>query len=390
MRLLYASERPPYPLFLGGAVRSAHQLLRRLTYDLGVECTAVGSLDYSVSPWSYPDSADYESLGIKQIQRYDHRASIDCGYNVQLIPDFHERFDGFLEEFKPDVVWAQLESSERILNVAHARGVKSLFYVHDAEFRPDELKATIKHDCHIVCGSGFLATKVRNATGRRAHVVYPASELYFGTTGDPQGHITMINPHRVKGIDVFFEIAQRMPQEQFLLLESWKLNQAALAELQTRLARVPNVRFQRRVSDMQSIYRQTKLLLVPSVWEEGFGMVAIEAQSCRIPVIASARGGLPESVGDGGVLIKDYRNVDLWVRAINEVLADSATYAEFAESAVRHAGSTDFRPDELARRFLDICVTDIPRATPYRRTLQAAFAHLEKVPGLGRLFRARY
>jgi glycosyltransferase involved in cell wall biosynthesis len=44
-------------------------------------------------------------------------------------------------------------------------------------------------------------------------------------------------------------------------------------------------------------------------------MVAVEAQSCGIPIIASARGGLPEAVGDGGLLIEDYRNVEAWVAA---------------------------------------------------------------------------
>ena len=164
------------------------------------------------------------------------------------------------------------------------------------------------------------SVKVLLATGCRAHVVYPPAELYFGERGDPDGYVTMINAHKVKGLETFLEVARRLPRVRFLLQESWKLKDDALAALQARLTELPNVTFQHRVSDMRQVYRKTRLLLAPSVWEEGFGMVAVEAQSCGIPVIASARGGLPESVGDGGLLIKDYRNVDDWVAAVRSVL----------------------------------------------------------------------
>lgn len=180
----------------------------------------------------------------------------------------------------------------------------------------------------------------------------------------------------MKGIDTFLAIAQRLPTESFLLLESWKLSDADLANLQARLTALPNVRFQRRVSDMRAIYRQTKLLLIPSIWEEGFGMVAIEAQSCGIPVIASARGGLPESVGDGGLLIPDYRNVDAWIEAINRILRDVAVYRDESRRALNHARSPDFAPPQLARRFLAAGSAPVPRTGHLRRTLDAAWKRL--------------
>ena len=200
----------------------------------------------------------------------------------------------------------------------------------------------------------------------------------------------MINPNRVKGIDTLFEIARRLPSEKFLLVESWKLNDADLANLQTQLAQVPNVRFVRRVSDMRSIYGETKLLLVPSVWEEGFGMVAIEAQSCAIPVIASARGGLPESVGEGGILISDYGNAGAWVEAIGRVLGDAAIYREWSDRARRHAGAEDFVPTQLARRFLEVCSAPVPRRAAHARVLNATRDCLQKIPVLDRILRRAF
>ena len=54
---------------------------------------------------------------------------------------------------------------------------------------------------------------------------------------------------------------------------------------------------------MGRVFDRTRVLLMPSIWEEPFGRLPVEAGACGIPTLASARGGLPESVGDGGILI---------------------------------------------------------------------------------------
>jgi alpha-1,3-rhamnosyl/mannosyltransferase len=56
------------------------------------------------------------------------------------------------------------------------------------------------------------------------------------------------------------------------------------------------------------LYQGATGLVIPSLWE-GFGLPALEAMACGTPVIASNRGGLPEVVGDAGVLV-DPTNVD--------------------------------------------------------------------------------
>lgn len=371
MRILYASERPPYPFFLGGAARSAHYLMSILAQDHGVECRAVGSKAFRGSNWSTPDPEHYAALGITDVIEAADRTTIRCAYPVEVLDDFNNALARTIEHFAPDVVWTQLDGIESVARIAHTKGVKVLVFLRDAEDSPNVLKSLAALGCCLVCNSHFMAQRIKRITGRHARVIYPSLEDSFGVCGDPHGFLTMINPHRVKGVDTFLEIAKRLPSENFLLVESWTLDEKALSDLQDKLAKLPNVLLQRRVPDVQEIYRQTKLLLVPSVWEEAFGRVVIEAQSCRIPVIASQRGGLPESVGRGGICLNDYQNADAWVAAIQDVLRSDDTYEALALAAYAHATSDMFTTRYAARGFIDICTDESCYARPSKFGLHA-------------------
>lgn len=359
MRILYASQRPPFPFFLGGAARCTHYLLQGLALEHQVECLAVGSSDYALTPWRAPEPEAHEVLGVKNLTTDGAVTTVDCGYPVHVIPAFLDALPEILDSFRPDVVWSQLEGASEILGIVASKKIQGLLYVHDAESDPADLRTIAARGARFLASSRFLAGKVRRVTGIRPRVAYPACDRFYDTRGDRDGCVTMINPHRVKGIDTFLSIARSLPDEHFLLVESWKLGEDDVAALLWQLREVPNVKFVRRVSDMRTIYAQTKLLLIPSMCEEGFGMVAIEAQSCAIPVIASERGGLAESVGDGGILIKDYRNPDRWLEAIAEVLGNPPVYEQWSERALSHARTERFQPDASAQQFLAVCAEAI-------------------------------
>src|SRR5947209_2270823 len=88
LRVLYASERPPYPFFLGGAARCAHRLLSALRRDFEVSCCAIGSARYSATSWAFPPASEYEVLGIRTAD--EEARVIDCGYPVRLLEDVEQ------------------------------------------------------------------------------------------------------------------------------------------------------------------------------------------------------------------------------------------------------------------------------------------------------------
>ena len=57
-------------------------------------------------------------------------------------------------------------------------------------------------------------------------------------------------------------------------------------------------------SELVYVLNQHQFLLVPSLWEEPFGMVALEGMACGCIPIVSNSGGLPEAIGEAGLLFE--------------------------------------------------------------------------------------
>jgi D-inositol-3-phosphate glycosyltransferase len=119
--------------------------------------------------------------------------------------------------------------------------------------------------------------------------------------------------------------------------------------------------------DLPNWYRVSDLVCVPS-YSESFGLVALEAQACGTPVVATAVGGLRTAVSDGisGSLV-DGHDPKAWSAVISRLLADPARLISLSLGAVSHASK--FGWDATARRTLE--VYDWAIEQPKRKSLLA-------------------
>lgn len=95
---------------------------------------------------------------------------------------------------------------------------------------------------------------------------------------------------------------------------------------------------------MEDAWRDIKVLLVPSVWFEAWGIVVVEAHLRGIPVISSNAGALPEAMlgldyvipvttvdgkrDEKGTYIVPEQDITPWADALNELMTDRVRYEE--------------------------------------------------------------
>ncbi len=112
-------------------------------------------------------------------------------------------------------------------------------------------------------------------------------------------------------------------------------------------------------------WRRCSLAVIPSVWPEPFGLVALEAMISGRAVIASKIGGLADTVvnGETGLLVAP-GDADALARALRLLLADQAW--------CEHLGQAGRRRSELYR-----ATSIVPRIEQVYRSVVAAAAATE-------------
>jgi len=226
------------------------------------------------------------------------------------------------------------------------------------------------------------------------HVVSPGVDLYTFTPGQgrsaarttvglPQEALVVsfvgrIQPH--KGPEVLIRATSELVKHSPLLRHKLIVNIIGgasganteevdrLKELATWLGIDDVVRFSPPVprADLAQWYRAADLVVVPS-YSESFGLVALEAQACGTPVVATAVGGLRTAVADGisGVLV-DGHDPKAWSSVIARLLQEPQRRVLLSMGAIEHA--SHFGWDATARGTLDIYDQVI---TESRKSLEA-------------------
>lgn len=96
---------------------------------------------------------------------------------------------------------------------------------------------------------------------------------------------------------------------------------------------------------------QHKIMVIPSIWTEPFGVVALEGIAAGCAVIASHAGGLPEAVGPCGVLFPN-GDVAALAAALKELLANDSLREKLLSERDRHLER--FQPETVARKYLEV------------------------------------
>jgi glycosyltransferase involved in cell wall biosynthesis len=291
--------------------------------------------------------------------------------SVKALPLRSRIVEEEIRSYRPDFVFVSSEDVSHILLRTSARiaSGRIVYLAHTPQFfpfgpeswNPDPIAAKLlRTSAGIVVIGQHMAAYVEEHLGIGPAVIHPPiyGEPPYRSFGNFDcGQILMVNPCQVKGISIFLELARRFPELSFAALDGWGTTSAD----RQAIADGPNVRLLGSVPGIDDVLADTRVLLMPSLWYEGFGLIAMEAMLRGIPVIASDSGGLEEAKQGTGLVVPVQRitrylaefdevhmpkpviaaqDLSGWIAALQSLTEDREFYR--AESASGRAAALGF------------------------------------------------
>jgi D-inositol-3-phosphate glycosyltransferase len=364
------------------------------------------------------DSAQPDIVEISPGVRVRH---FDCGHGTLTKEQLPIHISGLSQEFSRimrtenyDVIHSHYWLSGKVaMPAAKELGIPLVHTMHTmarvknlnlAEGETPEPMIRVQGETQVVAAANALIANtdaegaslvsLYDACPDIVHVVSPGVDLFTFTpaesrsvsreiVGLPQDALVVsfvgrIQPH--KGPEVLIRATSELVKHSPLLRHKLIVNVVGgasganteevdrLKELSTWLGIDDVVRFAPPVprAELPQWYRAADLVIVPS-YSESFGLVALEAQACGTPVVATAVGGLRTAVADGisGVLV-DGHDPKAWSSVISRLLQEPQRRVLLSMGAIEHA--SHFGWDVTARGTLDIYDQVISEA---RKSLEA-------------------
>ncbi|QEH32073.1 GDP-mannose-dependent alpha-(1-2)-phosphatidylinositol mannosyltransferase [Aquisphaera giovannonii] len=389
MRLLFSSIHCLLDPSSGAAI--ATRELLELLASRGAECRALtaGVLDYEKettvddalatlglpAPRSAADLGGGRSAEVVDLEAGGVRCTIlpTRSSRAERSPDreesavFLDLATQVLERFRPDALltYGGHPAGLELMRRARARGVRVAFHLHNFGYRD---RRDFQHADVVIFPSEFSRRHHARLLGLDGPAIpYPIDlprVIVPESNRDPR-YVTFVNPQLEKGVTVFARIAielnARRPDIPLLVVEG-RGTADTLNRLPVNLSGLSNVQRMANTPDPRNFYRVSRAVLVPSLWLESLGRVAVEAMANGIPVLASDRGALPETLGNAGFLftipgrytpdsieMPTAREVAPWL-AILEKLWDAPDF-EARHRAIAYTEANRWDPAAIGREF---------------------------------------
>jgi glycosyltransferase involved in cell wall biosynthesis len=207
-----------------------------------------------------------------------------------------------------DIIFTHLERAGKALNLAEYYHKPYVEVVHNTNRHGAIFNKWKKPEkfMYVIYNSDFTKNMNYPCPGI---VVRPPVDAKRYKVVRKGNKLTLINLFWRKGGLFFQHLARLMPDRDFLGVEG-------SYGKQEKDVNIANIEYIENTSDIRKIYAQTRILLMPSVYES-YGRTALEAMVSGIPVIASPTPGLKESLGEAGIFCGD--DVHEWVEAIKKL-----------------------------------------------------------------------
>jgi glycosyltransferase involved in cell wall biosynthesis len=331
MRVLFVSDYPHLPDIKGGLQTTTHDLCLALGV-MGVEVAVLCGIS------EHRDAAKPSGSELSQ-QTFSDEA---LGYLCMRATSPAAALPLAAAAWNATVIVVQSGTAlSRMALASLNTGRATAVYLHNVEVHQLGGHLVADPSLLFLANSAFTAQRWKVLCGLDCHVIEPvvSAENYLAESCGAK--VLFVNPTPIKGVELMFGLAAQCPDLEFLAVESWNLAANWRAHCQHRANALGNVQWLSPQTDMRSVYALARVLLMPSVWEESFGRTVIEAQLNGLPVLASNRGALVDTVGDGGLTVDPHAQIEVWADALRKLLDEHASFSAVAKDrALAYTAST--------------------------------------------------
>ena len=346
MKILFASDQAFLPQLTGGIEVSTAQLgaeLVRQGHEVAVLCRighrdivwAESWLRRKLSGRAFPPTR----LGCLQIFR---------GWDVV------EGLEEVRQRWLPDAIIVQGSQprSFELASRAAGAGMRTWYYAHDVSFIESGRQLPELGRVRWISNSKYTQRVLNSSLGVPSDIVPPCIDAQIYRVNSSREFVTMINPRLSKGGSTTLDIAEDCPDINFLLVEAWLSGQREVQILKQRAMGMTNVTWWPTQPDMRQVYGRTRILIAPSKLHETWGRVVTETQISGIPAIVSDMGALPETVGQGGVVLPADAAREKWARAVRTLYDDATVYQSLADIAYGLGSSGETAPANVVSQLM--------------------------------------
>ena len=202
----------------------------------------------------------------------------------------------------------------------------------------------IKHFAARFAANIAISEAIARSLSAPATVVpNPYADDLFVTRPDAQRPSDLVFLGRLvsdKGLSVLLDalaLLRKRGHEPTLTVVGGGADEVALREQARDLQLDRQVRFAGvlKGTALVDLLNQHRIMIVPSVWEEPFGVVALEAIACGVVPIVTRSGGLPEAIGRCGLVVPKSDSAAL-AAAIERLNGDASLLASLRAEAPQH------------------------------------------------------
>ncbi len=264
-----------------------------------------------------------------------------------------ESFAALLTTILPDIVVLTGRELARLVRILSKMDFPVATWLFDNEHHGlDDL--VLNAEIQFLATSSLVSYHVRAFFGVTAEVVPPFIREPGEVRSSPGDRVLFFNPTRKKGIKLALDIARERPGMRFTFVETGCLPDDWRQYCYKQAAKCGNIDWHKPVLSMYELYSQTRLMLVPSICEEGFCRAVTEAQRFGIPVLASDRGYLPTNVGEVGSTLSPDEPLHVWLEELDRIWESAGNDPELVSLTREHALRSELNYEKVAGQFVSI------------------------------------